>query len=95
MNILFIGWLAALALTAAAQEPAVRGRGESAIKPGQPAPALQIAEWVKGTPVTAYEPGKVNLVEFWAVWCGPCIANIPHLNALQKNTTATDSSSSA
>jgi thiol-disulfide isomerase/thioredoxin len=75
--------LAAQTPSAPATPPAAPKR-EAAIKPGDAAPELKVAEWVKGAPITRFEPGKVYLVEFWATWCGPCIGNIPHLNALQK-----------
>jgi len=28
--------------------------------------------------------GKVVLLDFWAVWCGPCIATFPHLKKMSK-----------
>lgn len=44
--------------------------------------ALAMADFVKGSPPTAWEPGKVYVLECWATWCGPCIAAIPHVDEL-------------
>lgn len=50
---------------------------------GSKAPELQIAKYVKGDSVEQFQDGKVYVVEFWATWCGPCIAAFPHLSELQ------------
>lgn len=51
---------------------------------GDKAPPIQVATFVQGEPVTAFQAGKPYVVEFWATWCGPCVQSIPHLGELSR-----------
>ncbi len=77
--------IAGAALLAALQIVSTSNQGRAADL-GSPAPALDIAQWIKGGPVALADGKgkKVYVVEFWATWCPPCRTSIPHLTSLQK-----------
>lgn len=49
---------------------------------GDTAPPLIVQKWIKGNPIPQFEKGQVYILEFWATWCKPCIAAMPHLSEL-------------
>jgi thiol-disulfide isomerase/thioredoxin len=53
-------------------------------KIGQPAPELKVGKWHKGPRIAKFEPGRIYVMEFWATWCGPCRAAMPHLSELAR-----------
>lgn len=63
---------------------------QQGLEPGDKAPALEVSDWItdgngKFSEVTEFEKGQVYVVEFWATWCGPCIAMMPEMAELQKS----------
>ncbi|MGB0952514.1 MAG: TlpA family protein disulfide reductase [Planctomycetota bacterium] len=68
------------ALALAAGLPAQEG---PTLKVGDPAPALDVAVWLKGEGVTSFQPGQAYVLDFWATWCPPSKEHMPHLSKLQ------------
>jgi thiol-disulfide isomerase/thioredoxin len=62
---------------------AERKSPDASLKVGDPVPPLVASAWLQGNAVDKFERGRVYVVEFWATWCGICIAFMPDTSELQ------------
>lgn len=79
------GWMGALPLLMMMSAAHAGGQ----ITVGQAAPALRFTQLLHAARGARTDwpalRGKVVVLEFWATWCPPCIAQIPHLNSIARS----------
>ena len=67
---------------ALATATALAGTAQDALVLGQPAPPVTVTHYLANVPADTARADQPLVLEFWATWCGPCIAAVPHLNDL-------------
>jgi len=76
------GLVVTLALTAALGS--AQFNRTPTLKIGDDAPPIKVQTWLRGQPITRFERGKVYVLDFWATWCGGCIASFPHMSGISE-----------
>jgi cytochrome c biogenesis protein CcmG, thiol:disulfide interchange protein DsbE len=55
-----------------------------ALKAGSEAPGFRLPSLAGGEVALASQRGKVVVLNFWATWCPPCVAEMPSLERLHR-----------
>jgi thiol-disulfide isomerase/thioredoxin len=58
--------------------------GKPPMEVGRTRPLIDFTTVTGNHPTWTHLKGKVVVIDFWASWCGPCIASFPQINELQK-----------
>lgn len=68
----------------------LRSSKEALIQVGESAPDFEMIDYNGNVISLKNLHGKLVLLDFWASWCGPCIAQIPEIKELMKQFSASD-----
>ncbi|CAN5271001.1 TlpA disulfide reductase family protein [soil metagenome] len=79
---LLTGALAALAVAPAANGQPAPGHAVRAWRRGKAAPVLDLVDLDDAAWRLADQRGRMVLLNFWAIWCEPCVAEMASLEAL-------------
>lgn len=67
------------------KEEAVKVEKKKALKVGDLLPLSGLPKvWLQGQPINQWEQDRVYIFEFWATWCRPCLAEMPHLEGIHE-----------